>query len=163
MLEGRQWGWCCRCRGPEKTLCFIDVERNIKGTWESISHNHGNNLWKVVNKIVLLKWHLMRPSSFLTLLISIASLRISKMLTTWSWQTQTSPTPGNMEQAIFRGSATNYLGNIWGYNLSTWGESQLKRWQDIEQTTEVVVGLLSNMTLGKHDLSVFPPNDFLTQ
>merc|ERR1712226_1115 len=24
----------------------------------------------------------------------------------WSWQTQTSPTPGNMEQAILRGSAT---------------------------------------------------------
>ena len=68
-----------------------------------------------------------------------------------------------MEQAIFRGSATDYLGNIWGYNSSTLGESQLKRWQDIEQTREVVVGLLSIMTLGKHDLSVFPPNDFLTQ
>ena len=25
---------------------------------------------------------------------------------TWSWQTQTSPTPGSMEQAIFSGSAT---------------------------------------------------------
>ena len=29
---------------------------------------------------------------------------------TWSWQTQTSPTPGNMEQAILRGSATAWRG-----------------------------------------------------
>ena len=110
----------------------------------------------------------MRPSSFLTLLISIASRRMSKMLTTWSWQTQTwswqtqtSPTPGNMEQAIFRGSATDYLGNIWGYNLSTLGDSQLKRWQDIEQTTEVVGGPLIQYDLGQARLQRVSPQRLL--
>ena len=95
------------------------------------------------------------------ILISIASRQISRMWSTWSWQTQTSPTPGNMEQAIFRGSATDYLGNIWGYNLSTLGESQLKRWQDIEQTTEVEGGPLIQYDLGQARLQRVSPQRLL--